>query len=197
MKNLKDRFQRLFWHSLFTSFLFICVGVLLIIKPSEVIQLISIVIGIGIIIAGIFAFIKYLKLYKEQNGFYFDLVYGIICIVAGTLLIFNPNAVASILPLILGVWMLINSAFKIQYVLDLKKYQDSSWIWTLVLTILTLACGILFIFNPFRGAEILMMLLGITIIVYAIMDVINMILLRKKGKEFLGEITTSLVIEEK
>ena len=73
MKDIKKQLSRLWWNSLLTSLLFIIVGILLIWKPEEIITMISIVVGIGIIIIGIFGFIKYLK-YQKIGGYGFDLV---------------------------------------------------------------------------------------------------------------------------
>lgn len=196
MKDVKKSLNRLWWNSILTSLIFIIVGILLIIKPEEIITIISMIVGIGIIIIGIFAFIKYLK-YKTLNGYGFDLVYGIICIIAGTLLVLNPKAVASVLPLILGVWMLINGIFKIQYVLELRNYDRKFWIWSIILTILTLGCGILFIFNPFKGAKIITQILGGTIVAYAIMDIVNSYLLKKYIRTFVEVAKEINVIEEK
>ncbi len=180
MEQVKNKLNKLWLGSLFTTILFIVVGVLLIIKPEEIITMISTIIGIGILVVGIFAFVKYFRGQKNQSGFSFDLVYGTICAVSGSLLILNPKAVASVLPLILGVWMLFNSILKIGYVLDLKKQSGKDWVSPFVLTILTLICGILFVFNPFKGATIITQILGATLVFYAFIDLINSFILKRK-----------------
>lgn len=182
MKELKKEISKLWWNSMFTSIIFLIVGIMLILKPAEIITMISMIVGIGIMIVGIFAFVKYFKM-REKDTFHFDFVYGTICIVSGVLLVFNPEAVASILPLVLGVWMIINSINKIEYIFSLKKYKDQTWFITVVLTVFTLACGILFIFNPFKGAAILTQILGSVITVYALMDIINAFIIRKSVKK--------------
>ncbi len=184
MKELKKQISKLWWDSIFTSLIFLIVGIMLILKPTEIITMISMVVGIGIMIAGIFAFVKYFKI-KEKN-FRFDFIYGVICIVSGILLVLNPEAVASVLPLVLGIWMVIHSMMKIEYILTLSKNHDISFWITTILTVLTLASGILFIFNPFKGAAILTQILGSIITFYALMDVINAFVLRKSVKKSVG-----------
>lgn len=183
MKELKKQFSKLWWGSLFTSLIFFVVGLMLVIKPSTIITLISMIVGIAIIIAGIFAFVKYFKGKEKQTVFRFDFIYGVICMVCGILLVFNPEAVASILPLVLGIWMIVNSMMKIEYVLSLKDKEDKSFLVTIVLTVISLACGILFVFNPFKGATILTQILGFVIMAYALMDIINSCLLKKSFKQ--------------
>lgn len=182
MKDMKKEYNKIWWSSNVTSILLAIVGILLIVKPAEVITLISTVVGIGIIIAGIFAFLKYLRNGKEENSFKFDLIYGVICVVAGTLLIVNPEAVASILPLVIGVWMIINSIVKIQYALTIKQYQNDKYMTIMILSIITLAFGILLVFNPFRGAEIITQIIGTFITLYALLDIINAWILKKDVK---------------
>ena len=184
MKELKKQISKLWWDSIFTSLIFLIVGIMLILKPTEIITMISMVVGIGIMIAGIFAFVKYFKI-KEKN-FRFDFIYGVICIVSGILLVLNPEAVASVLPLVLGIWMVIHSMMKIEYILTLSKNHDISFWITTILTVLTLASGILFIFNPFKGAAILTQILGSIITFYALMDVINAFVLKKSVKKSVG-----------
>lgn len=180
MEQLKKQLNKLWMGSIFTTFLFLVVGILLILKPEEIITMISIIIGIGILVVGIFSFVKYFKRDQIQSSFSFDFIYGTICSISGSLLILNPKAVASILPLILGVWMFFNSLIKIEYVLNLKKQSTTAWISSFVLTFMTLVCGILFIFNPFKGAAIITQILGATLVFYAVIDIINSFLLKKK-----------------
>lgn len=188
MEQIKKQINKLWVGSLFTTLLFIIVGILLIIKPEQIITMISMIIGLSILVVGIFAFVKYFRGQKTQTGFSFDLIYGTICAVSGSLLILNPKAVASVLPLILGVWMLFNSISKIGYVLDLKKQAGKEWISPFILTTLTLMCGILFIFNPFKGATIITQILGSTLVFYSLIDLINSFILRKKVNVIYSEV---------
>ncbi|MEG1986999.1 MAG: DUF308 domain-containing protein [Bacilli bacterium] len=182
MKELKKEFNKVWWGSVVSSILFIIVGILLMIEPAAVITAISMIVGIAIIIAGIFAFLKYFRNTDVRDIFKFDLIYGVICVLAGSLLIVNPKAVASILPLVLGIWMIINSIIKMQYAFSLKEYKSDGWIATLIIAVITLGLGILFIFNPFKGATLLMQIIGGVITLYAVMDIVNSYILKKNVK---------------
>lgn len=184
MKNLKQELSKVWTTTILTSLFLMIIGIMMIIYPDEIISIISIVIGIGIIIAGILAFLKYFRESKEQDFFRFDLIYGVISVLAGTLLIVNPKAVASILPLVLGIWMVINSVIKVQYALTLKQYGNTSWAKAMILALITLAGGILLVFNPFEGAAILTQIIGAILVTYAIIDIIDAYMIRKNLKAF-------------
>ncbi len=191
MKELKNEFNKVWWNSLLTSIALIVIGILLMTYPTEILTAISMIIGIGIIVAGVFAFIRYFQNSKNEvmrNYFTFDLIYGVICLIAGSLLMINTKAIASILPLVLGIWMVINSVTKIQYALTIRQYNKESGLPTLILAILTLICGILFIFNPFRGMEVITQILGGIIAFYAVVDLVNAFLLKKRVRDFAGAV---------
>ena len=104
-----------------------------------------------------------------------DIVYGIITIILGIIVITNPKAIASIIPFIIGILMIISSSAKIQYSFDLKKRNSELWVSTLVVAIITLVCGVLLIFNPFSGAKALTQIIGGTLILYSLLDLIECI----------------------
>lgn len=178
MEQIKKEVNKLWIRSILMSFFLVLIGIFLFIKPAEVIQFISIFLGIFMAVAGVASLVKYFSI-KEKDFYDADLLYGVISSLAGTLLICNPEAVASIFPLVLGVWMVINSVIKLQYVFSLKNVVENPLMGTGIMALITLALGILFVFNPFKGATFLMQMLGGMIAIYAIIDLVNAFSLRK------------------
>ncbi len=162
----------IFKTSLLSTFCFIVMGLFLIFKSSSTIEIISYILGGFIIALGVTSFIRYYR-NKEERLFRFDIVYGIISSLMGLLLILNPHALAKIIPVILGIWITISSALKIQMAFSLKTYQSNMWKMTLVVGLLALLCGLILIFNPFEGALVITKIIGIFLIIYAIMDLIS------------------------
>ena len=192
MEGIKKSFNKIWYGGLFGSIVFLLIGVLLLVKPTEIISIIVDIIGISVIVLGVFGVIRYFR--TKNESFNFDLMYGIICIIAGALIISNVKVVASFLPVILGIWMIGNSIIKIQYAMNLKDYAESNWLTVMIISVLSLAAGILFVFNPFKGAKLLTQGLGIALCLYAIIDIVNAILLKKNVKTFTKEVKK---VEEK
>ncbi len=198
MEFLKKKFNEMIRSSLITSIILIVVGLLLMIKPEEVLSLISIIIGIGIVIIGIFGVINYVRDLQDNHSMSLDIIYGVICLIVGSILIINTKIVGSILPIVLGIWMIINSIIKAQYTLMLKDSNNSQWKVTLVFSVLTLVCGILFVFNPFKGAALITQIIGAIVVIYSIMDIANVIILKKNIHDFKKDVKkVKEVIEEK
>ena len=52
----------------------------------------------------------------------------------------------------------------------------------MILSLITLLCGILLVFNPFRGAEFITKVVGIILFIYSITDIISSLRIRKTVK---------------
>lgn len=171
---MKKTYKKLLYTSLATGIIFFCFGLFLFLKPETTINSVSYLLGGILIILGFFTFLKYIL---ENNtiikDFDVDIIYGIVGMVAGLVLVLNPSAIATIIPFILGMWMVINSAIKLQYSLVLKQYQKSNWKVTFTIAIISLIWGIILVFNPFKGAVIITKIIGIFVMVYAILEIVE------------------------
>lgn len=190
MEEIKKSFNKIWYGEFASSILFAIIGILLIVWPEQIIKMISTIIGIAIIILGIFGIIRYFR--NNERTFNFDLMYGIICVIAGALIVTNTKVVASFLPVIIGIWMIGNSVIKIQYAMTLKDYNSNNWLTIMIVSVLTLACGILFVFNPFKGATLLTQTLGIALFAYAVVDIVNSCILKKNMKKFSKQVKAEI-----
>lgn len=180
MKSFRNVMKIMFGMSLLTSIAFLALGMFIIVKPDTTLEIIANIIGVFIIVAGLGGVLGYFK--NKESGGIFTLTYGVVSLVAGCVLILNPQAVIKVLPFILGIFFCIGGAVKLQYAFDLKQYKASKWYGTLVIALITIAIGILFIVNPFEGAKTIMRTIGIVITVYAVLDIINYCVIRQEVK---------------
>lgn len=177
--------QNFFKSSIVTSSLLAALGILLIFESEMTISIISYIIGAVLVAAGTFAFLRYLK--NNQKGLdisELDILYGIVTIIIGVLVIKNPHVIASIIPLILGVAIIISSASKIKYAFDLKEDNNDLWKTTMAIAAISSVCGIVLIFNPFTGAVLIMRIIGIFIFIYAVLDIVSTLIIKKNVSEF-------------
>lgn len=158
-------------------------GILLIFYSEITITSISYVIGSILIAIGVIALLKFVREYKLKARNELDIVYGVVCVILGIIVISNPKAIASIIPFVVAIVIIINSATKLQYSLELKKDNNELWKSTMIISIITMLCGILLIFNPFQGAVIVTRVVGILILVYALLDLSSTIAIRNSVKK--------------
>lgn len=171
--------SKFFKSSLVSSIGLAILGGFLIFQSEFTIVTLSYIIG-GILIAiGTLAIIKFANNLKKNVKTELDIVYGTVTIILGIIVITNPKAIASIIPFVIGIIIIINSATKIQYSLELKKANNTLWKATLTMSLFTLLCGVLLIFNPFKGAEFITKIIGILVLIYAILDIVSTVTIKK------------------
>lgn len=162
MENYIKKYAK---NSLLISLLLIAFSFFLIFKPVQSITIIMSILGLIIIAIGIVKMISYFTAHKEYRLYNFDLVQGIICIIAGGVIIFKPTIIFTFLQFIVGIWMIIQSIVKIQISLNLRTLSSKYWIATLILSILTLILGLVILFNPFATTIALTTICGIMLLI--------------------------------
>lgn len=180
---MKELFNKVYIVSLISSIMFLLFGLLLVLETESVIKTVSIIIGALLLIIGIVPIINYFR--NRGQGFFASatFLYGIFSVVAGLMIIFNNNILATIIPILAGVWMIVNSVNKIQIAMELRDNKIKFWLTSFIFAIIVLILGALFIINPLKSGFLLTKTFGIIIIIYAVCDIIDCIFIRLKSKD--------------
>ena len=193
--------KKFFKSCLFISTILIILGFLLVFKSDTTIMMISYIIGGVLVASGILALIRYIRAGEsplERNEL--DIVYGIVTVIFGIIIIQSYQAVASVIPAVLGVAIIINSAGKLNYAFQLKDDENRMWKTTMVVAIISVIFGVILLFNPFEAALSIMKIIGIVIIIYALLDLISTIAIRRNvtkiQKAVEETITDAVIVEE-
>ena len=128
--------KKMFKSSLLNSIMLVVLGFLLIFESEATIVSISYIIGAIIIVLGVVAGLKYVKNINNNSRNELDIVYGIVSVVLGVVIIKNPHAIASIIPFIVGIIIIINSAAKLQYSIEMKNNENSLWKTTMIISLI-------------------------------------------------------------
>ena len=197
---MSDLMSKFFRSSILGSIGMAILGILLIFYSEVTIVSISYIVGAILIAIGVLAILKFIKAYNLSSRNELDIVYGIVSVVLGIVVITNPEAIASIIPIVVAIIIIISSATKLQYSLELKKSDNELWKSTMIISIITMLCGVLLIFNPFQGAIMFTRIVGILILIYAVLDISSTISIKRSVKqihEAIEEIVEAEVVEEK
>ena len=167
--------------SILTSIAIGILGLIILFNPNETIALLSLILGIIIMIIGIGKIISYIILRKESNFSNYDLIYGIIAIVISIIMLANANAFATIVRVIIGIWIAYTGIMKLIYALNLKSLSSSSWIAVMIMAIITIIAGVYIAID----SSILIMVFGVILIAYAVIDIIEQIIFMINVNKFL------------
>lgn len=174
-------FKKVSVASILTSIAIGILGLIILFNSNETIALLSLILGIIIMIIGIGKIISYIILRNESNFSNYDLIYGIIAIVISIIMLANANAFATIVRVIIGIWIAYTGIMKLIYALNLKSLSSSSWIAVMIMAIITIIAGVYIAID----SSILIMVFGVILIAYAVIDIIEQIIFMINVNKFL------------
>ena len=157
------------------SVLFCAAGILFIAMPEISTEIIGVCIGIAMIIFGIVKLIGYFSKDLYRLAFQFDLEFGILMIILGVIVLFNPKNLMILICVALGISILLDGLFKIRIAMDSKQFGIKSWWLILTLAIVTGVIGVFLIFDSATGSEIMSVLLGLTLLSEGILNLYTVI----------------------
>ena len=160
------------------SIIFILIGLLFFTSSTASNVLVSIVTGFALIVAGASSIFSY---FRRGSIVLFNnyLIMGILYIIIGVISMFLKQS----LSIALGIYLLVVGCQKISYGLFLKKFNEKTWIFDLVVGILFIALGVTAFFT---NGEYVIEVVGICLLGYGLINLINIILLRKRSKYFIA-----------
>lgn len=155
------------YKGIITPIVLILIGVTLLLIPGTILTTVIKVFGMLILISSIFSFVS------SYNKSTFGSGYAIVMALLSLLFILSPEIIAGIIPLILGLWIITRSMFKLRLISILKANNDKNYIKVFVINIIMLVMGLVILFNPFKGAELFLRIIGVYILLYAVLEIIN------------------------
>ncbi len=179
MEEIKKILKKTGTTSILESVIFAIIGLIIVWKPEGTVKLISYILGISFIVIGILKVIRFFAIKEKDNFYNYNLIYGIMACIVGIIIIAFSNTISSIIRIVIGVWIIYSSLMRMNLSIKLKGLDSNIWIYSLVLSIVMFICGLYIIINS--GAVIFT--IGIMMIVYAVIDIIENIIFIKNVKE--------------
>lgn len=179
--------------SMIYSILFAIIGLLLFIDPAGFVVLVSYLIGILLLIVGISNVLKYSK-NRDLAVTKTLLVIGVVLFIIGLFLILKPTFIGKIVPAVIGVCLIINALEKLMYLKYLEDKKTESYMVSLISGIVIMIVGVVLLFNPLSGTLIVTQIIGVIIVIYSVMDIIE----KMRYKKMLKNIKKGIkIIDEK
>lgn len=175
MEYLQKILKKSGWVSLIESLIFAILGIILIAKPEETVKVISYILGACFIIIGIYKIINYIQMQGKNDLYNYHLIYGIMAIVIGIVTILYSSTIGMIFRIIIGIWIIYTAAVRASSSFKLRRINSNVWIYTLILSIVMLTCGLYIILNT----GTIIVTIGVIMVIYAVIDIIeNLIFLK-------------------
>jgi uncharacterized membrane protein HdeD (DUF308 family) len=146
------------------SVVLLLLGILFVTLPDISMQLIGKILGVVLILLGCVKLEGYFSKDLFRLAFQYDLQFGILILIVGIIVLLKPSEVINLLFMSMGIVQLTDSLFKIQIAFDSRKFGIGKWWGILILAILSGIIALLLVFKPSESAEVLTVLLGISLI---------------------------------
>lgn len=167
------------------SILSLLLGGVIIVYHSQVESKVMLIIGIGLIVLGVFNIISsFFKNgdEKKKSTLIGDIVIGVVIIGLGIVLLLDISVVNTAITVVLGAFFILEGIRRIVY--GIKTYnKNPGWFIALVLAIIVIGGGVFFILKRDLATDIRLLLVGIALIVLGIQGVIAVLSGKKNNKK--------------
>ena len=164
--------KQLKWSIIVMAIAYIVLGVVLIMYPSQVQNLISYILAFALIAMGIVNLIQYTRLDTNQIVNSYDLVLGFSTMIGGILIIINVERFEQLVLIVMGFMILVSGVMKLQSSVNLMRLRSTSWQVPFAMAMICIVYGIIMLINPFGAGGFFFAMMGIGFILSGITDII-------------------------
>lgn len=149
------------------------VGILITFWPKNSLLVITVILGIYFIIAGIaYAGLGIFSKGISGGARALDIILGVLFVIGGVIALANVQATAEVLAVFFGI--LIGILWIVEGIVTLVQSGDApSRGWAIFFGILSVVAGIVLLFSPLWGAIVLFIIAGISLIVLGIVQIVR------------------------
>ena len=165
------------------SVVFAILGLIIFLNSDMTNKTAGLLIGIFFLFDGILYLYMFLQR-KDISFWKINVFYGVLSIILGIFIMFNPLAMINFLNILLGLWLFVEGISKFMYFYRFRKIEESSYRVVLVSSISMVLLGLIAMFNPFR-AIIITKTVGMVIVLYNVLNLNDLVLFKKRCSKFM------------
>lgn len=164
------------------ALLFGIAAILMVVKPVAILIALTFVIGVGLVLFGLYRTIAGFVVSRDAGGGWFDVLFGLVNVVLGVLFCIYPVGSVISLVYIFVVLFLFKSLRALIFSINMIRAKFGHYWFDLIMSVILLAMAIFLMVNPLAGAVVMIYYLAITLLLYAVADVYMYIELLKLKK---------------
>lgn len=130
------------WLAILESLVVGALGVLFLINPDGILKVIFYVVGIFLIVKGVYKIINYFAMHGRYDFYNNDLLYGIIALVFGVVAVVLWEQLGRFIGIVVGAWMIYGALVRMNTAIKMHTAGIKEWFYVLLLSMVMLALGI-------------------------------------------------------
>lgn len=130
------------WMAILESVLIGVLGALLVWLPEGIMKIIFYVVGICLMVKGVYRIVNYFAVHGKYDFYNNDLLYGIIALVFGVLAVVLWEQFSNVIGIVVGAWMIYGALVRMNSAIKLHASGVKDWFYVMLLSLVMLALGI-------------------------------------------------------
>lgn len=190
MKNFK-------WSSLAVAAALLIAGFFLLLYPETSANIICTIIGWVLIILGGLDVVTYLMMDVQEALYRNDFTLGVVLILLGALVIAKKDLFQALIPFVIAIVIIASGFSKLQDGIDARKLGSKKSLSYVIMAVISIAFGLVIMFNPSFTNKILFQLMGVALIYSGATDLYFTLYLSGKIRKFMkGDVSGATAADE-
>lgn len=135
------------WMAILESIIIGILGAILIINPEGILKVIFYVVGIFLMVKGVYHVVNYFAVHGKYDFYNNDLLYGIVALVFGVVCVILWEQLSNAIGIVVGAWMIYGALVRLNTAIKLHAAGVKQWFYVLLLSLVMLALGIYMIIS--------------------------------------------------
>ena len=161
-------------------------GIWCLVNLGKTYAALAFVLGIVMLVSGISNIITYISQHRSSHVTGWVLADGILTTILGIIVLLNPFTADVMISIFFGMWLMMSGVLRIVGAFEVRKIRiasgDKTWLWMMILGVLTLLVGLYGFVHPVIAGVALAMMLAIFFIMQGINSIALGISMSGNGK---------------
>lgn len=173
---MKEFFKSLKWGMLLASLVSLALGLTMLLAPQVVETSLRFLLGGGLALFGV---LEIVFVFARPNGLLSvgRLVPGILALAVGLVFLFRFDTFVSLLWILVGISVLIDGVYKLEYAFDLKRAGVKNWWINLLLSLIALVFAAVLLIEPFDSGRAMIYLAGSLLLANGLFDLTSLVMM--------------------
>jgi uncharacterized membrane protein HdeD (DUF308 family) len=167
MDSFLKRFKT---NAFFSALLYAALGLVLLLWPEVSTGILCALLGVVLVVCGLADILTFLRLRDGTLYASAHLIKGVVLAAVGVWLLSSPALIAVVIPRIIGILICFHGLNDLQDAVSLRKNDSTRWTAALALGLVTLALGLILVFDPFEAFTTVVRVIGAFLIYDGVSD---------------------------
>lgn len=153
--------KKMNWGFFCASLVLVVLGVICIVLPGVISAAICYVAGALMMIYGV---LKVGGYFASKTHLMDSLIVGVLLALIGFIMIYRHDEVINFIFTFLGILLMLDGVVKLMRAFEARGAKQKDWLAMLICAVIVLGAGVLVIADPFKGSNVAVILLGVSLI---------------------------------